>query len=90
MQVRHLRYGRGNTRTSSRSTTASRFELRRRRHRPAIQALDLTGGNLSQHLSLLEAAGLIDVEKRYEGRRGRTWITLTRPATRHSPTRSGG
>lgn len=39
--------------------------------------LDLTAGNLSKHLSVLEAAGLIEVEKGYEGRRGRTWITLT-------------
>jgi DNA-binding MarR family transcriptional regulator len=40
--------------------------------------LELTGGNLSQHLSVLEAAGLVEVEKGYEGRRARTWITLTR------------
>ncbi|GAA4610134.1 DNA-binding MarR family transcriptional regulator [Actinoplanes octamycinicus] len=39
--------------------------------------LDLTAGNLSKHLSVLEAAGLIGVEKGYEGKRGRTWITLT-------------
>lgn len=26
---------------------------------------------------MLEAAGLIGVEKGYQGRRGRTWITLT-------------
>jgi DNA-binding MarR family transcriptional regulator len=39
--------------------------------------LELTAGNLSKHLSVLEAAGLIDVEKGYAGRRGRTWITLT-------------
>jgi DNA-binding MarR family transcriptional regulator len=39
--------------------------------------LDLTAGNLSKHLSVLETAGLIEVEKGYEGRRGRTWITLT-------------
>ncbi|MFI7576101.1 transcriptional regulator [Micromonospora sp. NPDC049497] len=39
--------------------------------------LDLTAGNLSKHLSVLETAGLIGVEKGYEGRRGRTWITLT-------------
>ena len=39
--------------------------------------LDLTAGNLSKHLSVLEAAALIDVEKGYEGKRGRTWITLT-------------
>ena len=39
--------------------------------------LELTAGNLSKHLSVLEEAGLIEVEKGYEGRRGRTWITLT-------------
>ena len=39
--------------------------------------LELTAGNLSKHLGVLEAAGLVDVEKGYEGRRGRTWITLT-------------
>jgi len=39
--------------------------------------LDLTGGNLSQHLGVLETAGLIEVEKGYAGKRGRTWITLT-------------
>jgi DNA-binding MarR family transcriptional regulator len=39
--------------------------------------LDLTAGNLSKHLSVLEEAALIEVEKGYEGRRGRTWITLT-------------
>lgn len=45
------------------------------------QTLDLTAGNLSQHLGILERAGLIDIEKGYEGRRPRTWITLT-PAGR--------
>jgi DNA-binding MarR family transcriptional regulator len=39
--------------------------------------LVLTAGNLSKHLSVLEEAALIEVEKGYEGRRGRTWITLT-------------
>ncbi|GIJ81298.1 Winged helix DNA-binding domain-containing protein [Micromonospora phaseoli] len=39
--------------------------------------LDLTAGNLSKHLTVLETAGLIDIEKGYEGKRGRTWITLT-------------
>jgi DNA-binding MarR family transcriptional regulator len=43
--------------------------------------LDLTAGNLSKHLSVLEEAGLVDVEKGYEGRRGRTWISLTRAGT---------
>lgn len=40
--------------------------------------LDLSAGNLSQHLSTLENAGLITVEKGYEGKRPRTWISLTR------------
>jgi DNA-binding MarR family transcriptional regulator len=39
--------------------------------------LELTAGNLSKHLSVLEEAGLVAVEKGYEGRRGRTWLTLT-------------
>lgn len=39
--------------------------------------LQLTAGNLNKHLSVLEQAGLIEVEKGYEGRRPRTWITLT-------------
>jgi DNA-binding MarR family transcriptional regulator len=39
--------------------------------------LDLTAGNLSQHLSVLEKAGLISIEKGYEGKRPRTWVSLT-------------
>jgi DNA-binding MarR family transcriptional regulator len=39
--------------------------------------LDLTAGNLGQHLTVLEKAGLIHIEKGYEGRRPRTWIALT-------------
>jgi DNA-binding MarR family transcriptional regulator len=39
--------------------------------------LQLTAGNLSQHLGVLESAGLVEVEKGYAGKRGRTWITLT-------------
>jgi DNA-binding MarR family transcriptional regulator len=45
------------------------------------ETLDLTAGNLSQHLGVLERAGLIDVEKGYEGRRPRTWISLTKAGT---------
>ncbi len=41
-------------------------------------ALDLTPGNLSKHLSVLEGAGLIELEKGYEGRRPRTWVRITR------------
>lgn len=39
--------------------------------------LDLTAGNLSQHLTVLENADLISIEKGYEGKRPRTWVTLT-------------
>jgi DNA-binding MarR family transcriptional regulator len=41
--------------------------------------LELTAGNLSQHLAVLENAGLITIEKGYAGKRARTWITLTKP-----------
>ena len=40
-------------------------------------SLELTVGNLSQHLAVLEKAGLVEVEKGYAGKRGRTWIHLT-------------
>jgi DNA-binding HxlR family transcriptional regulator len=43
--------------------------------------LELTAGNLSKHLTVLETAGLVGVEKGYEGKRGRTWITLTPAGT---------
>ena len=41
-------------------------------------ALSLTPGNLSRHLTVLEEAGLVQVEKGYEGRRPRTWVRITR------------
>lgn len=40
-------------------------------------ALALTPGNLSRHLSVLEEAGLVQVEKGYQGRRPRTWVRIT-------------
>jgi DNA-binding transcriptional ArsR family regulator len=40
-------------------------------------ALGLTAGNLSRHLTVLEEAGLVQVEKGYEGRRPRTWVRIT-------------
>jgi DNA-binding MarR family transcriptional regulator len=40
--------------------------------------LEVTAGNLSQHLSVLENAGLIAIEKGYAGRRARTWVTITK------------
>lgn len=41
-------------------------------------SLELSAGNLSQHLGVLENAGLVSIEKGYAGKRPRTWITLTR------------
>jgi DNA-binding MarR family transcriptional regulator len=43
--------------------------------------LALTDGNLSRHLSTLEEAGYLQIEKTFEGRRPRTWISAT-PAGR--------
>jgi DNA-binding MarR family transcriptional regulator len=40
--------------------------------------LELSAGNLSQHLGVLENAGLITIEKGYAGRRARTWVSLTK------------
>jgi DNA-binding MarR family transcriptional regulator len=45
------------------------------------ESLELTAGNLSQHLSVLEKAGLVAIEKGYAGKRARTWITLTPAGT---------
>jgi DNA-binding MarR family transcriptional regulator len=39
--------------------------------------LGLTPGNLSKHLTVLEGAGLVEVEKGYAGRRPRTWVRIT-------------
>ncbi|NUT46247.1 MAG: transcriptional regulator [Saccharothrix sp.] len=39
--------------------------------------LDLTAGNLSRHVSVLEDAGMVRVEKGYEGKRPRTWVSIT-------------
>jgi DNA-binding MarR family transcriptional regulator len=40
--------------------------------------LELSAGNLSQHLGVLENAGLITIEKGYAGKRARTWVILTK------------
>jgi DNA-binding MarR family transcriptional regulator len=42
------------------------------------ESLGLTSGNLSTPLTVLEDAGLVRVEKGYEGRRPRTWVSITR------------
>ena len=40
--------------------------------------LDLTDGNLSRHLTTLESAGYVEIEKTFEGKKPRTWISATR------------
>jgi DNA-binding MarR family transcriptional regulator len=42
------------------------------------EELELTDGNLSRHLRVLEQAGLVQIRKGYEGRRPCTWVGLTR------------
>ena len=38
--------------------------------------VNLTAGNLSKHLSVLEDAHLVSITKGYHGRRPKTWITI--------------
>ncbi len=40
--------------------------------------LELTDGNLSRHLQVLEASGYVVVEKTFERRRPRTWVRATK------------
>jgi|ERR687891_259227 DNA-binding MarR family transcriptional regulator len=42
------------------------------------EALDLSDGNLSRHLQVLEENGLVRIEKGFEGKRPRTWVTATK------------
>jgi DNA-binding MarR family transcriptional regulator len=42
------------------------------------QALDLSDGNLSRHLQVLDENGLVRIEKGFEGRRPRTWVSATK------------
>ena len=42
-----------------------------------LDTLRLTAGNLSQHLRVLEDAGFIRIDKGIEGRRPRTWVSIT-------------
>jgi DNA-binding transcriptional ArsR family regulator len=45
------------------------------------QTLELTAGNLSRHLTVLEEAGLVKIRKGYVGRRPKTWVRITRAGT---------
>ena len=39
--------------------------------------LELTDGNLSRHLRVLEEVGYVRIQKGYEGRKPRTWVRAT-------------
>lgn len=41
------------------------------------EALELTAGNLSRHIAVLEEAQLVQVEKGYDGKRPKTWVSIT-------------
>lgn len=45
--------------------------------------LEVTDGNLATHLRVLEETGYVHIDKAFEGRRPRTWISIT-PAGRHA------
>lgn len=40
--------------------------------------LQLTDGNLGRHIEVLADQSLVEVSKGYEGRRPRTWVTITK------------
>jgi DNA-binding MarR family transcriptional regulator len=42
------------------------------------ETLDLSDGNLSRHLRVLEDAGFVSIEKGYENRRPHTWVHATK------------
>ena len=41
-------------------------------------SLELTDGNLSRHLQVLEGAGYVKLTKTFEGKRPRTWVSATK------------
>jgi DNA-binding MarR family transcriptional regulator len=53
-------------------------EARRVEFRFLQESMSLTAGNLSQHIRVLEGAGLVRVVKGVDGRRPRTWVAITR------------
>lgn len=53
-------------------------EVRRADFNYLRDTLDLTEGNLSRHLQVLNDAGYVRIEKTFDGRRPRTWVSMTR------------
>lgn len=44
--------------------------------------LELTDGNLSRNLAVLEESGYVTIEKTFAGKRPRTWVTITKAGAR--------
>jgi DNA-binding MarR family transcriptional regulator len=44
--------------------------------------VEVTDSMLSKQISLLEQAGYVKVDKVFVGKRGRTWLSLTKPGRR--------
>jgi DNA-binding HxlR family transcriptional regulator len=43
------------------------------------RTLELTDGNLARHLNTLVQSGYLAIEKVFEGRKPRTWVSMTDP-----------
>lgn len=44
--------------------------------------LELTDGNLSRNLGVLEESGYVTIKKGFEGKRPRTWVAITKTGRR--------
>ncbi|CAN5882695.1 transcriptional regulator [soil metagenome] len=53
-------------------------EVRRADFNFLKETLSLSDGNLSRHLQVLAEAGLVRIEKVFEGNRPRTWVSITK------------
>lgn len=56
---------------------AALHEVERAEFQGLRDLLAVTDGNLSRHLRVLEEAGLVQIQKGYDGRRPRTWVHST-------------
>ncbi len=53
-------------------------EVRRADFNFLKETLGLSDGNLSRHLQVLAEAGLVKMDKVFEGNRPRTWVAITK------------
>jgi hypothetical protein len=64
----------GSTTSSTSGCASASWPCCRRPTRPT----SATDGNLSRHLQVLDDAGFVRIEKTFEGRRPRTWVSSTK------------